>query len=140
MTKCNRLGGDSLGKKQTLVQIAKCVLFSIRAGIIQIASFTLLNELCRLPYWPAYLISLVLSVGYNFTVNRKFTFKAVSNLPIAMLKVGGYYAVFTPLSTLWGNALTGIGWNEYLVLFLTMLTNVSTEYLFYKFVVYRRKD
>ena len=129
-----------MGKKQTVIEVVKFVLFSISAGVIQAGSFTLLNELCPLPYWPAYLISLVLSVLYNFTVNRKFTFKAVSNIPAAMLKVAGYYAVFTPLSTLWGNALTGIGWNEYLVLALTMLVNVSTEYLFCRFVVYRRKD
>lgn len=129
-----------MGKKQTILQITKFVLFSISAGILQIGSFTLLNELCRLPYWPAYLISLALSVVYNFTVNRKFTFKAANHIPVAMLKVAAYYAVFTPLSTLWGHALTGIGWNEYLVLGLTMLVNVSTEYLFCRYVVYCRKD
>lgn len=125
-------------KKQTVIQIVKFVLFSISAGIIQIGSFTFLNELVKLPYWPAYLISLVLSVLYNFTVNRKFTFQSAANIPIAMLKVTGYYAVFTPASTLWGYGLTCLGWNEYLVLALTMLVNVSTEYLFCRFVVYRK--
>ena len=113
-------------------------LFSISAGIIQIGSFTLLNEVAHLPYWPAYLISLVLSVLYNFTLNRRFTFQSVANVPIAMAKVVAYYGVFTPLSTWWGDALTGIGWNEYLVLVGTMLINVSTEYLFCRFVVYRK--
>ena len=125
-------------KKQNLIQVIKFVLFSISAGIIQIGSFTLLNEVAHLPYWPAYLISLVLSVLYNFTLNRRFTFQSVANVPIAMAKVVAYYGVFTPLSTWWGDALTGIGWNEYLVLVGTMLINVSTEYLFCRFVVYRK--
>ena len=123
-------------KKQNLIQVIKFVLFSISAGIIQIGSFTLLNEVAHLPYWPAYLISLVLSVLYNFTLNRRFTFQSAANVPIAMAKVVAYYGVFTPLSTWWGDALTGIGWNEYLVLVGTMLINVSTEYLFCRFVVY----
>ena len=125
-------------KKQNLIQVIKFVLFSISAGIIQIGSFTLLNEVAHLPYWPAYLISLVLSVLYNFTLNRRFTFQSAANVPIAMAKVVAYYGVFTPLSTWWGDALTGIGWNEYLVLVGTMLINVSTEYLFCRFVVYRK--
>ena len=125
-------------KKQNLIQVIKFVLFSISAGIIQIGSFTLLNEVAHLPYWPAYLISLVLSVLYNFTLNRRFTFQSAANVPIAMAKVAAYYGVFTPLSTWWGDALTGIGWNEYLVLAGTMLINVSTEYLFCRFVVYRK--
>ena len=130
--------GSSMTKKQNLIQVIKFVLFSISAGIIQIGSFTLLNEVAHLPYWPAYLISLVLSVLYNFTLNRRFTFQSVANVPIAMAKVVAYYGVFTPLSTWWGDALTGIGWNEYLVLVGTMLINVSTEYLFCRFVVYRK--
>lgn len=130
--------GSSMTKKQNLIQVIKFVLFSISAGIIQIGSFTLLNEVAHLPYWPAYLISLVLSVLYNFTLNRRFTFQSAANVPIAMAKVVAYYGVFTPLSTWWGDALTGIGWNEYLVLVGTMLINVSTEYLFCRFVVYRK--
>lgn len=55
-----------------------------------------------------------------------------------MLKVFGYYLIFTPLSTWWGDALTkNAGWNEYLVLAGTMVINFVTEYLFCRFVVYR---
>ena len=115
----------------------KFLLFSISAGVIQFGTSTLLLEFSGWSYWPCYLIGLVLSVLYNFTINRKFTFKSANNVPLAMLKVFGYYAVFTPLSTLWGEALTGIGWNEYLVLFLTMVVNFVTEFLFCRFVVYR---
>jgi len=124
-------------KKHTLWQAIKFTLFSASAGIIQIATFTLLSELLRLPYWPAYLAALVLSVLYNFTVNRRYTFQSAANVPAAMLKVGLFYCVFTPLSTWWGNALTALGWNEYLVLGGTMVINFVTEFLFCRLVVYR---
>jgi putative flippase GtrA len=131
------MGDRHLSKKaQNALQFIKFTLFSASAGIIQAVSFTLLFELARLPYWPAYLIALVLSVVYNFTINRRLTFRSVTNYPLAMLKVLGYYAVFTPLSTWWGDRLTGIGWNDYLVLAGTMLINFITEFLFCRFVVY----
>ena len=126
--------------KSELIRTVKFVLFSISAGIIQVGSFTLLNELLHLNYWVSYLISLVLSVLWNFTLNRKFTFKSAANLPIAMLKVAGFYLVFTPLSTWWTAVLTepayGLMWNEYLVLAGTMLVNFATEYLFQRFFVF----
>ena len=125
-------------KKKELLRTIKFVLFSVSAGVIQVLSFTLLNELLHLTYWVAYLVSLVLSVLWNFTLNRKFTFCSANNVPVAMLKVAAFYVVFTPLSTWWTAVLTGEGffWNEYLVLVLTMLVNFVTEYLFDRFVVF----
>lgn len=118
-------------------RFVKFVFFSISAGVIQMGSFALLNELTGWSYWPSYLISLTLSVVWNFTLNRKFTFKAAGNIPKAMLKVLGYYAVFTPATTLLGNYLTeGLLWNEYLVTAINMLLNMITEYLFQRFAVY----
>lgn len=129
--------------------LIKFILFSASAGIIQFGSFTILNEFIHLDrytnldellgndYGISYFIALVLSVLWNFTLNRKFTFKSVANVPIAMLKVFGYYLVFTPLSLWWGVALTNLGWNYYLVLGITMLANLSTEFIFDRFVVYR---
>ena len=115
----------------------KFVLFSASAGIIQMGSFALLNELSGWTYWPCYLISLVLSVLWNFTLNRKFTFKSAANVPAAMFKVFCYYLVFTPVSTLLGNYLAEtLLWNEYLVTAINMLLNLSTEYLFQRYVVY----
>lgn len=124
-------------KKEEILRIVKYVLFSASAGLIQTLAFTLLNEIVRWPYWPCYLIALVLSVLWNFTLNREFTFKSTANVPRAMLMVAGYYCVFTPLSTLWGTALTNAGWNEYIVLFGTMLVNLTTEFLFWRLVVYK---
>ena len=114
----------------------KFTLFSISAGIIQMASFALMNEVFRWNYWVCYLIALILSVLWNFTLNRKITFQSAANIPIAMLKVAGFYLVFTPLSTWGGSALEAIGWNEYLVLALSMLTNFVTEYLFQRYFVF----
>ena len=124
--------------KKELLRTLKFVLFSISAGLIQVLSFTLMEELLHLPHWLSYLISLVLSVVWNFTLNRKFTFCSANNVPIAMLKVAGFYLVFTPLSTWWTALLTGEGfsWNEYLVLALTMVVNFVTEYIFDRYVVF----
>ena len=128
-----------LKRRNEIIRILKFVGFSCSAGVIQFVVFTILNEVLHLIYWPAYLIALVLSVLWNFTFNRKFTFKSANNVPIAMLKVAAYYVVFTPLSTLWGDALTDKAhWNEYLVLAFTMVINLVTEYLFNQFVVYRK--
>ncbi len=125
-------------KKKQLIRAVKFVLFSTSAGIIQIGLFTLFNELCRWSYWPCYLLALIASVIWNFTLNRKFTFKSANNVPKAMAMVLGYYAVFTPLSTILGNWLAeSCGWNEYLVTILNMLLNFVTEYLFDTFVVFR---
>ncbi len=126
-------------KKKELLRSAKFLFFSISAGIIQIVSFTLFEEVLHLVHWLGYLFALVLSVLWNFTLNRKFTFHSAGNVPKAMLLVAGYYLVFTPLSTWWTAVLTGeaVGLNEYLVLAITMVINFVTEYLFDRFVVFR---
>ena len=127
-------------KKKEIIRTIKFVLFSASAGIIQIVSFTLLTEFSGFSYWPCYLISLVLSVLYNFTINRKFTFHSAANIPIAMLKVFGYYCVFTPLTTIGGHFLVeSLHWNDYLVEILSMILNFITEFLFTRFLVYGKQ-
>lgn len=119
------------------LRIIKFTLISASAGIIQIGLFTLLNELAHLPYALSYLIALVASVLWNFTLNRRYTFKSATNVPKAMLKVAAYYAVFTPLSTALEHFLTmSLGWNEYLVTVINMLLNFSTEFLYQRFFVF----
>ena len=122
-----------------LIRIVKFVLISASAGIIQTVSFTLMNEVGKWDYWLSYLIALALSVVWNFTINRKATFRTDANYGVAMLKVLGCYCVFTPLSVWGGAALEGIGWNEYLVLAISMVLNMATEFLFLRYVVYRGK-
>ena len=128
---------QKMTKKQNIIQVVKFALFSASAGIIQIVSFTLLFEVAKLNNTVSYIISLALSVLWNFTFNRKFTFKSAANVPIAMLKVAIFYFVFAPLSTWWTHELTALGINEYVIEAGTMLVNLVTEYLYCRFVVYR---
>lgn len=138
-----------LSKKENFIQVLKFALFSTSAGIIETVVFTVLTEVPprlfdkELSYWACYLPALILSVVWNFTLNRKFTFKSANNVPIAMLKVAAYYAVFTPLSTVLGD-MAAVRFNaaesavaDYIILAVTMLANLVTEYLFQRFVVFR---
>lgn len=125
--------------KKELLRSLKFLLFSVSAGIIQLGGFALLNELLHLQYWLSYLIALVASVVWNFTFNRRYTFKSSENIGRAMLLVAAYYCVFTPLSTYLEHTLAGsLGWNEYLVTGINMVLNFVTEFLFQRFVVYRK--
>ena len=122
------------------IRVLKFVLFSASAGIIQMGSFTLLNEFTSWRYWPCYLISLLLSILWNFTFNRRFTFKSDANITRSMLLVLAFYAVFTPATTILGEWLAeGLHWNEYLVTAINMLLNLTLEYLYQRYVVYRNK-
>ena len=126
-------------KRKETLRVVKFVMFSISAGVIEILSFTLLNELTDWPYWPCYLIALILSVIWNFTLNRKFTFKSVANVPVAMAKILAFYCVFIPVTTILGNYLAeSLHWNEYIVTGINMGLNISTEYLYDRFVVFRK--
>ncbi len=116
----------------------KFVLFSASAGIIQLGGFALLNELLHLQYWLSYLIALVASVLWNFTFNRRYTFKSDGNVGRAMALVFAYYCVFTPATVWLEHYLTGMDWNEYLVTGINMGLNFVTEYLYQRFVVYRK--
>ena len=130
-------GGIQMKEQKEWVRVVKFTLFSLSAGLIEIITFTLLNEFVKWPYWPCYLIALVLSVLWNFTLNRKFTFRSAANVPVAMLKVAIYYAIFTPLSTMLGNYLAEtLHWNEYLVTILNMVLNFVTEFLYQRFFVF----
>lgn len=122
------------------VRILKFVLFSASAGVIQFGSFALLNEFTTWRYWPCYLISLILSILWNFTFNRRFTFKSKANITRAMLLVLVFYAAFTPATTILGDWLAeDMLWNEYLVTIINMLLNLTLEYLYQRFVVYRNR-
>ena len=124
--------------KKELIRTVKFTLFSISAGIIEIVLFTLLDKFTGWTYWPKYLIALIASVIWNFTLNREYTFKSANNVPIAMIKVAIFYAIFTPVSTIAGNYLAeNLRWNDILVTLLNMLCNFVLEYLYDKYVVFR---
>ena len=125
-------------RHKELLRSLKFLLFSISAGVIEIAAFSLLNELTGWSYWPCYLIALVLSVLWNFTLNRRYTFQTASNVPAAMIKVFAFYCVFTPASTVLGNFLAeSLHWNEYLVTVINMAANFTLEFLYDRFFVCR---
>ena len=124
--------------KKELMRTVKFTLFSISAGAIELGLFALLDAFTSWEYWPKYLIALIASVVWNFTLNREFTFKASNNVPVAMAKVALFYAIFTPVSTWAGNYLAeSLGWNDLLVTILNMLCNFVLEYLYDKYVVFR---
>ena len=126
-------------KRKETLRMIKFFLFSISAGVIEITAFTLLNELTSMSYWPCYLIALVLSVLWNFTLNRQYTFKSTANVPVAMLKVAAYYCVFTPITTIGGDYLAEtLMWNEYIVTIMNMILNLVTEYLFDRYFVFAK--
>ena len=127
-------------KKDSVLQMIKFTLFSISAGIIQVLSFTVFNEVFKWIYWPAYLTSLVLSIIWNFTFNRRYTFKSAANVPVAMAKLFGFYAVFTPLSTWLGHLAEQALINDYIILALTMISNFVLEFLFSKFIIYKNQE
>ena len=127
-----------MSRKKEVVRSLTFLLFSISAGVIELAAFSLLNELTSWSYWPCYLVALALSVLWNFTLNRRYTFQSANNVPRAMALVFAFYCVFTPLSTFLGSFLADtLGWNEYLVTILNMAANFILEYLYDRLVVFR---
>lgn len=127
-----------MSRKKEVIRSLKFLLFSISAGVIELAAFSLLNELTSWSYWPCYLFALALSVLWNFTLNRRYTFQSANNVPRAMALVFAFYCVFTPLSTFLGSFLADtLGWNEYLVTILNMAANFILEYLYDRLVVFR---
>ena len=124
--------------KKEVIRKIKFTLFSISAGVIELGLFALLDNITNWNYWANYLIALTASVVWNFTLNREYTFKATNNVPIAMVKVALFYAIFTPVSTIVGNHLAeNLGWNDILVTILNMLCNFVLEYLYDMYIVFR---
>jgi len=126
--------------KKNSLEAIRFVLFSMSAGLVQVGVFTIFQEVFHCVYWPSYLIALICSVVWNFTINRNFNFKKAPNVAIAMLKIGIYYAIFTPLSTWIGNYCSVQGGNSYLILIITMFINMVTEFCVYKFLVFGKKQ
>ncbi|HOG01237.1 MAG TPA: GtrA family protein [Clostridia bacterium] len=128
-----------MAKHKEFWRTVKFTLFSASAGIIQFGSYALLYDLLRVEHWISYLVALILSVLWNFTLNRRFTFKSASNVPLAMLLVFAYYCVFTPVTTVGGQYLEStLGWDGNLVTLVSMALNFVTEFLYDRYVVFRK--
>lgn len=122
-----------------LFRFFKFLFFSISAGIVQLGSFTLLNEVTNLRYWPCYLISLVLSIVWNLTFNRKFTFKSDESFITCFSKIFFYYLIFTPVTTILGDYLVEkVLINEYIVTAFNMILNFVSEFLYQRFIVFKK--
>ena len=128
---------DKTLKNKNLLQAIKFTVFSLSAGAIQLGVNAIMYEVLHIDYWVSYLTALVLSVLWNFTFNRKFTFKSASNVPFAMFLVVCFYGVFTPLSTWWGHAMEGAGIPGLVVTVFSMLVNFVSEFFYQKYVVFK---
>ena len=130
-------GTENKKDKKEFLRVIKYALIAASAGIIQELTFQLFQNIIHWPYMVSYVVSLALSVIWNFTINRKYTFKSANNVPIAMLKVAAYYVVFTPISTILGGYLVDtVGFNATIVQVCTMLINGITEFLYQRFFVF----
>ncbi|MBQ1530722.1 MAG: GtrA family protein [Solobacterium sp.] len=119
------------------LRFIRFTLISASAGLIELGSFTLSNEIMHWPYWLSYMIALTLSVVWNFTLNRKYTFKSAADIPSAMFKAAMFYVFFLPASTWLEHYLTGLGINEYIVTIGNMLLNFVLEFLYQRYYVFR---
>ena len=118
-------------------QAIKFTLFSISAGLIQIVSFELLNILTPLDYWIKYLTALILSILWNYTFNRRYTFHSNANIASSMILVFIFYVFFTPVSTFLGQVASNNNINETVVLLVTMIANFILEFLYQRFFVFK---
>ncbi len=133
----NKTGSTQSEKRKEAMRAIKFAMFSVSAGIIEAVLYIVLDHFTPWPYWPCYLIALVASVIWNFTLNRQYTFQSANNVPIAMMKVAAFYAVFTPVSTIAGNYLAETrGWPGILVTGLNMACNFILEFLYDRFIVF----
>lgn len=126
-------------KKET-IRALKFVLFSASAGIVETVAMVLCEEVIKIPgHYVCYTIALVLSVLWNFTFNRKFTFQSAANVPKAMALVFLFYVPFAPFTIWLQHLLSDVNnWNEYVVLAINMALNLLLEYLWDSKVVYRK--
>lgn len=124
-------------KSKEIIRIIKFTIISISAGLIQVGTFALFNDVFKWNYWLGYLLSLLLSILWNFTINRNYTFKSSNNITKSMLLVLAFYAVFTPISTILGEYATNNGVHDYIVLVITMLSNFVLKFLYTRYFVYK---
>ena len=152
-------------KNSSVWQAVKYFLCAASAGLIQFVTFTILSTVfdktgvtasmgkmwffgeMDKSLFTATTIALGLSIIWNFTLNRKFTFKAANNVPLAMGLAFLFYVPFYPFQTWYVGAVTGairdaIGqpeatWPSIIAEGTVMLINGILEFCWQKFVVFR---
>jgi len=153
-------------KNNSAWQFFKFLLCAASAGIIQFVTFTILQTIFKKTgtdqtlgtmwfFQDGYLkttfiattCALVLSILWNFTLNRKFTFKAANNLPLAMVLAFCFYIPFYPFQTwyvgtieqeLFKYTTTNAIWPGLIAEGTVMIINFVLEFLWQKFVVFRK--
>lgn len=144
--------------KKELWRTLKYALIAVSAGVIQFAASTVLKIILDLTglngqrmvfitdtettAFISETVGLVLSVLWNCTFNRKYTFKAANNVPVAICLALVFYVPFYPFQ-IWymatvQNGLANIGiWGFIVSLITCMIINGVLEFLWQRFVVFR---
>lgn len=151
---------EKRAKRQEKLQFVKYALCAASAGIIQFLTFTILQavipdngqtmhfivENMSVVTFSATTVALCLSILWNFTLNRKFTFKDAGNVPKAMVLAFIFYIPFYPFQTWYVHTikeLLGASINidaaGIIAEGTVMIMNFILEFLWQKFVVFRKK-
>lgn len=146
-------------KLEGVFQFIKYALCAASAGIIQLVLFTILQavipatdktihfitEDMELVAFIATTVALCASIIWNFTFNRKFTFKDASNVPKAMILAFLFYVPFYPFQTWYVGTIKPLlaeHMNTDLAGIIAegtvMVINFALEFLWQKFVVFRK--
>ena len=145
-------------KRQGVMQFIKYALCAASAGIIQLVVFTILHNVIpddgkkinfiqstEINTFVATTVALCASILWNFTLNRKFTFKDASNVPKAMILAFLFYVPFYPFQTWYVctiEPLLSAKINPTLAGIIAegsvMAINFALEFMWQKFVVFRK--
>lgn len=146
-------------KRKGVMQFIKYALCAASAGIIQIVLFSILQavipsngktihfivEDMDLVTFIATTVALCASILWNFTFNRKFTFKDAGNVPKAMILAFLFYVPFYPFQTWYVHTIKSllveaIGTDGAGIIAegTVMIINFALEFMWQKFVVFRK--
>lgn len=146
-------------KRKGVMQFIKYALCAASAGIIQIVLFSILQavipsngktihfivEDMDLVTFIATTVALCASILWNFTFNRKFTFKDAGNVPRAMILAFLFYVPFYPFQTWYVHTIKSllveaIGTDGAGIIAegSVMIINFALEFMWQKFVVFRK--
>lgn len=146
-------------KRKGVVQFIKYALCAASAGIIQIVLFSILQtvlpkdmgnihfivEDMQLGTFIATTVALCASILWNFTFNRKFTFKDAGNVPLAMFLAFLFYVPFYPFQTWYVHTIKtllshhiNVDGAGIIAEASVMAINFALEFIWQKFVVFRK--